>query len=48
MEKEAGRLFEVFCYGKVQEKFKIKQLLFIANEENDNLDCIKYKKEYEL
>ena len=47
VEKEAGRLFEVFCYGKVQEKFKIKQLLFIANEENDNLDCIKYKKEYE-
>ena len=47
VEKEPGRLFEVFCYGKVQEKFKIKQLLFIANEENDNLDCIKYKKEYE-
>ena len=47
VEKEAGRLFEVFCYGQVQEKFKIKQLLFIANEENDKLDCIKYKNEYQ-
>ena len=45
--KEAGWSFELFCYGKIQRQFKIKELLFIANELNDNLDCITHKKEYE-
>ena len=44
--KEAGESFEIFCYGNIQKKFYIKQLLFIANEKNDSLDCKKYKKNY--
>ena len=45
--KEAGESFEIFCYGNIQKKFYIKQLLFIANEKNDSLDCKKYKKNYQ-
>ena len=37
--KEAGHSFEYFVYGKKQIKFSLKQLLFIANENNDGLDC---------
>ena len=44
---EAGNLFEILCYGKVQQKFTLKQLLFIANEENDNLNYIEFKKKYQ-
>ena len=44
--KEAGRSFEFFVYGSIQTSFKIKQLLFIANEENDKLDCLEYKKNF--
>lgn len=45
--KEAGYSFELFCYGKKKPIiFKLKELLFIANEKNDNLDCKQYRKEY--
>ena len=44
--KEAGYQFEFFCYGKKQINFSLKQLLFIANEDNDKLDCATYKKKY--
>lgn len=46
VSKEAGELFEVFCYGKKQKEFSLKQLLFIANEDNDKLDCETFKKNY--
>ncbi len=45
--KEAGNLFEFFIYGKVNTGFYLKELLFIANEKNDELDCEQYKIEYE-
>lgn len=44
--KEAGWSFEFFVYGRIQTSFKINQLLFIANEENDKLDCLEYKKKF--
>ena len=44
--KEAGYSFEKFCYGEIQKKFYIKQLLFIANEKNDELNCKEYKEQY--
>ena len=45
--KEAGYSFELFCYGKKRPiLFKLKELLFIANENNDNLDCKQYRIEY--
>jgi hypothetical protein len=45
--KEAGNLFEFFIYGKVNVGFYLKELLFIANEKNDELNCEQYKIEYE-
>ena len=45
--KEAGIAFEILCYGKEQKKFSIKQLLFIANEKNDELDFNSYRNKYE-
>ena len=45
--KEAGYLFEEFCYGKRQKEFSLKQLLYIANEDNYKLDCYTFKKNYE-
>ena len=44
--KEAGYQFEVFCYGRKQTHFSLKQLLFIANEDNDKLDCKTFKENY--
>jgi len=44
--KEAGYSFEFFVYGKRQVKFNLKQLLFIANEKNETLDCKSFKKKY--
>jgi hypothetical protein len=44
--KEAGYQFEVFCYGRKQTHFSLKQLLFIANEDNDKLDCKNFKENY--
>ena len=47
IQKEAGNIFEVLCYGKVTRKFTLKQLLFIVNEDNDNLDYNSFKNNYE-
>ena len=44
--KESGEIFEIVTYGKVQKFFKLKQLLFIANEKNDELDVDQFKKKY--
>ena len=44
--KESGEIFEIVAYGKVQKFFKLKQLLFIANEKNDEFDVDQYKKKY--
>ena len=44
--KKAGNLFEILCYGKVLNTFSLKQLLFIANEENDNLEIEIFKKNF--
>ena len=44
--KESNEEFETLVYGKVQKFFKLKQLLFIANEKNDELDVDQYKKRY--
>ena len=45
-QKEAGNIFEVLCYGNIQKEFTLKQLLFIANEKNDELDCDSFKNKY--
>lgn len=45
--KEAGHSFELFTYGKIHYGFFLKDLLFIANEENDNLKCEEYRNRYE-
>ena len=46
VSKEAGNSFEILCYGGVQKKFKLKELLFIANENNDDLNFIQHKEQY--
>ena len=45
--REAGKCFKIFCYGKVQNNFNLQQLLFIANENNDQLNCREHKEQYE-
>ena len=45
--KEAGSLFELFINGKIKYGFYLKELLFIANEKNDDLDCEEYKNQFE-
>ena len=47
IQKEAGNIFELLCYGEIQKQFTLKQLLFIVNECNDNLDYVSFKKKYE-
>ena len=47
IQKEAGNNFELLCYGEIQKQFTLKQLLFIVNECNDNLDYVSFKKKYE-
>lgn len=47
IQKEEGNLFELLCYGKIQKEFTLKQLLFISNENNDELDYSSFKKKYE-
>ena len=47
IQKDIGDMFEILCYGSIQEEFTLKQLLFIANENNDNLDYESFKKKYE-
>ena len=43
---ESKKEFETVVYGKVQKYMKLKQLLFIANEKNDELDVDQYKNKY--
>ena len=47
ISNEAGNLFELLSYGKVQKQFTLKQLLFIVNEQNDELNYEVFKKNYE-
>lgn len=47
IQKEAGSIFEILCCGAIQKKFTLKHLLFIANEENGNMDCELFPKKYE-
>ena len=44
--KEAGYIFEILTFGKIQRFFTLKQLLFIGNEENDKLAIEDYKKKF--
>ena len=46
IQNEAGNLFELLCYGKIQKSFTLKQLLFIVDENNDNLDYKSFKENY--
>ena len=45
--KEAGSPFELFNYGKIKYGFYLKELLFIANGKNDDLNCEEYKYQFE-
>ena len=47
ISSEAGDLYEMLCYGSIQKGFTLKQLLFIADENNYNLDCKSFKEKYE-
>ena len=44
--KESGYIFEKIAYGKVKSIFTLKQLLFIGNEKNDNLNVNEYRKKF--
>ena len=43
---ESGEIFETVTYGRVQKFFRLKQLLFIANEKNDEVSVIEYRNKY--
>ena len=43
IEKE---VFESLIYGKAQKYFRLKELLFIANDKNDELNVEQYQKKY--
>ena len=47
IQKDKDDKFEKLCYGSIQEEFTFKQILFIANENNDILDYESFKKKYE-
>ena len=42
--KESGYVFENIVFGKVKKAFTLKQLLFIGNENNDNLNTMNTEK----
>lgn len=44
--EDSGENFEIMVYGSAQKFFGLKQLLFIANEKNDELSVDEYKKKY--
>ena len=44
---ERGELFELLCYGKVFRVYSIFDLLFIADEANDNLDVDEHLLKYQ-
>ena len=39
-------MFESLIYGKAQKYFRLKELLFIANDKNDELNVEQYQKKY--
>lgn len=45
--KESGEIFETVVYGKIQKFFTLNQLLFIANEKNEELSVEEFRSEYE-
>ena len=47
IEKEIDNKFDLLCFGSNQNNFTLKQLLFIADENNDNLEYDSFKKKYE-
>ena len=44
--KESGNIFEKIAYGKIKKIFTLKELLFIGNEKNDNLNVHEYRKKF--
>ena len=44
--KESGNNFKQVAYGKNKNSFTLKQLLFIGNEKNDNLNVHDYRNKY--
>ena len=44
---ERGEIFEILCYGKVFKVFNIFDLIFIADESNDNLNIDEHFKKFE-
>ena len=47
IQREAGNIFELLCYGSIQNSFTLKQLLIISDENNDALDFKSFKEKYE-
>lgn len=43
---ESGYIFETLAYGRKRNLFNLKQLLFIGNEKNDNLNFYQYKEKF--
>ena len=43
---ESGYIFETLAYGRKRNLFNLKQLLFIGNEKNDNLNIYQYKEKF--
>ena len=44
--KESGYIFEKIAYGKIKCIFTLKQLLFIGNKKNDDLNVHEYRKQF--
>ena len=44
--QESGYVFEKMAYGRIKKVFTLKQLLFIGNENNDNLNIHEYRKKF--
>ena len=47
IEKESREISEKIAYGKIEKIFNLKQLLFIANENNEKLNVDEFKKKYQ-
>ena len=47
IQNDSGEIFETITYGKIQKIFNLKQLLFIANENNEKLNVDEFKKKYQ-
>ena len=46
-KEDKGETFELLSYGKIFKKYSIYDLLFIADETNDNLDIDEHLKKYQ-